>query len=120
MYTRKKSKFQIRQVKLRFIVIILLLFLSLPLWNGRQAHAQQDKAVALDGVWRLRGYGKILHIHQGNYTNYDTTKISCLQVRKGTLQDLKNRFDRFEIHDTDQLSLFSKGGVTRYTYDWYS
>ena len=117
MYTRKKSKFQIRQVKLRFIVIILLLFLSLPLWNGRQAHAQQDKAVALDGVWRLRGYGKILHIHQGNYTNYDTTKISCLQVRKGTLQDLKNRFDRFEIHDKDQLSLFSKGGIFRYTYD---
>jgi carboxyl-terminal processing protease len=117
MYTRKKSKFQIRQVKLRFIVIILLLFLSLPLWNGRQTHAQQDKAVALDGVWRLRGYGKILHIHQGNYTNYDITKISCLQVRKGTLRGLKNRFDRFEIHDTDQLSLFSRGGITRYTYD---
>ena len=117
MYTRKKSKFQIRQIKLRFIVVILLLFLSLPLWNGRQARAQQDKAVALDGVWRLRGYGKILHIHQGNYTNYDITKISCLPVRKGTLRDLKNRFDRFEIHDTDRLSLFSKGGVTRYTYD---
>ena len=117
MYTRKKSKFQIRQVKLRFIVIILLLFLSLPIWNGRQAYAQQDKAVALDGVWRLRGYGKILHIHQGSYTSYDITKISCLQVSKGTLRDFKKRFDRFVIHDTDQLSLFTKGGITRYTYD---
>jgi len=117
MYTRKKSKFQIRQVKLRFIVIILLLFLSLPIWNGRQAHTQQDKAVAIDGVWRLRGYGKILHIHQGNYTNYDITEISCLQVRKWTLRDFRNLFDRLEIHDANRLSLFSKGGVTRYTYD---
>jgi hypothetical protein len=103
--------------KRRFLCSAVLLFLSLPICSGRQAHPQQAKAVALDGVWRLRGYGKILHIHQGNYTNYDTTKISCLQVRKGTLQDLKNRFDRFEIHDKDRLSLFSKGGITRYTYD---
>ena len=101
MYTRKKSKFQIRQVKLRFIVIILLLFLSLPFWNGKQAHSQQDKAVELDGVWRLRGYGKILHIHQGSYTSYDIRKISCLQVSKGTLRDFKQRFDRFVIHDTE-------------------
>jgi len=103
--------------KRRFLCSAVLLFLSLPIWNGRQAHTQQDKAVALDGVWRLRGYGKILHIHQGNYTNYDITKISCLQVRKGTLRDFKRRFDRFEIHEPNQLSLFSKGGVTRYTYD---
>ena len=103
--------------KRRFLCSSVLLFLLLPIWNGRQAHSQQDKAVELDGVWRLRGYGKILHIHQGNYTNYDITKISCLPVRKGTIQDLKRRFDRFEIHDTDQLSLFSKGGITRYTYD---
>lgn len=103
--------------KKRFLYSTVLLFLSLPLWNGIQAHVQQDKAVALDGVWRLRGYGKILHIHQGNYTNYDITKISCLPVRKGTLRDLKNRFDRFEIHDTDQLSLFSRGGIRCYTYD---
>jgi hypothetical protein len=84
-----------------------LLFLSLPSWNGRQAQAQQDKAVALDGVWRLRGYGKTLHIHQGNYTNYDTTKISCVQEGKGTLRDLMDRFDRFEVHESDRLSLFS-------------
>jgi hypothetical protein len=103
--------------KRRSLGSAVLLFLSLLVWNGRQAHTQQEKAASLDGIWRLRGYGKILHIHQGNYTNYDTTKISCLQVRKGTLQDLKNRFDRFEIHDKDQLSLASKGGIRRYTYD---
>jgi hypothetical protein len=68
----------------RFIVIILLLFLSLPIWAGRQALAQQDKPAALDGVWRLRGYGKILHIHQDNYANYDITVISCVQESKGT------------------------------------
>jgi carboxyl-terminal processing protease len=99
------------------MVIILFLFLSLPLWNGRQVHAQQDKAVALEGIWRLRGYGKILHIHLGNYNNYDTTKISCVQEGKGTLRDLMDRFDRFEVHGPDRLSLFSKGGITRYTYD---
>jgi carboxyl-terminal processing protease len=107
----------VTSTKRRFLCSAVLLFLSLPIWNGRQAHTQQDKAVELDGVWRLRGYGKILHIHQGNYTNYDITKISCLPVRNGTLRDLERRFDRFEIHDTDKLSLFSKGGITRYTYD---
>ncbi len=117
MYTRKKSKFQTRQVKLRFIVIILLLFLSLPLWNGRQAHTQQDKAVALDGVWRLRGYGKILHIYEGNYTNYDITEISCVQESRGTLKDFMQRYGRLAINDSGQLTLFTIGGITRYTYD---
>jgi len=89
----------------------------MPIWNGGQARTPQDKAVALDGIWRLRGYGKLLHICQGNYTNYDITEISCLPVRKGTVRDLMESFDRFTIHDTGQLSLFTKGGNTRYTYD---
>jgi hypothetical protein len=54
---------------------------------------------------------------RGHYTNYDTTKISCVPSSEGTLEDLMNRFDRFEIHGPDQLSLFSRGGITRYTYD---
>ena len=95
----------------------MMVFLCLLVWNGREAHPRQDQAVSLDGVWRLRGYGKVLHIQGGSYANYDTTKISCLQESKGTLEDLKNIFDRFEIHGKDRLSLFSKGGITRYTYD---
>ena len=82
------------------------------IWNGRQAHTQQDKAVALDGVWRLRGYGKILHIHQGNYTNYDITEISCVQERKGTFRGFKERYGRLAINDSGQLSLFTTGGIT--------
>ncbi|MBN1271640.1 MAG: hypothetical protein JXB26_05160, partial [Candidatus Aminicenantes bacterium] len=117
MYTRIKSKFQIRQVKLGFIVMILLLFLSLPIWNGRQAHAQQDKTIALDGVWRLRGYGKILHIYQGNYTNYDITEISCVQESNGILKDFMQRYGRLAINDSGQLLLSTIGGITRYTYD---
>ena len=103
--------------KRRFLCSAALLILSMPIWNGGQARTPQDKAVALDGIWRLRGYGKLLHIYQGNYTNYDITEISCLPVRKGTVRDLMERFDRFTIHDTGQLSLFTKGGNTRYTYD---
>jgi hypothetical protein len=93
------------------------LLLSLLLCTGGAAPAQQDETVPPDGIWRLRGYGKMLHIDQGNYTNYDVTAISCLPVSKGTVRDLMARFDRFAIHDTGQLSLFSKGGNTRYTYD---
>lgn len=78
---------------------------------------QPAEAVALDGIWRLRGYGKMLHISRGNYTNYDLTAISCLPVSKGTVKDLMKRFDRFAIHHTGQLSLYSKGGNRRYTYD---
>jgi carboxyl-terminal processing protease len=101
----------------RFVVIILLLFLSLPSWNGRLAQAQQDKAVGLDGVWRLRGYGKTLHVRQGNYTNYDTTEISCVPESKGTLKDFWQRYGRLAINDSGQLTLFTIGGITRYTYD---
>jgi len=100
-----------------FLCPAVLLFLSLPIWNGSRAHTPQDKPIALDGIWQLRGYGKTLHIQQGRYTNYDTTKISCLQERTGTLEDLKTRFDRFEIHDKDRLSLFSNGGTRQYIYD---
>ena len=117
MSARKKSKFRLRQVKPGFIAIILLLFFSLPVWNGRQAHAQQAKAVALDGIWRLRGYGKILHIHQGNYTNYDITEISCVPESQGTLKDFRQRYGRLAIDDSGQLTLFTIGGITRYTYD---
>ncbi len=117
MYKRKESGLQVRQVKPRFIVIVLLLFLSLPIGNGRQAQAQQEKAVAFDGIWRLRGYGKILHIYKGNYTNYDITEISCVQESKGTLEDFKQRYGRLAINDSGRLTLFTIGGITRYTYD---
>jgi hypothetical protein len=117
VHKRKESKFQIRQVKPRLIVISLLLFLPLPIWAGRQSLAQQDKGVALDGVWRLRGYGKILHIHQGNYTNYDITEISCVQESQGTLKDFRQRYGRLAINDSGQLTLSTIGGITRYTYD---
>lgn len=117
MSKRNKSKFKVRQVKPGFIVIILLLFLSLPIWNGRQARAQQEEAVPLDGIWRLRGYGKILHIYEGKYTNYDITEISCVQESQGTLKDFMQGYGRLEINDSGQLTLFTIGGITRYTYD---
>jgi carboxyl-terminal processing protease len=103
--------------KTGFLGTAVSVLISVLLWNGGPARAQQDKSVTLDGIWRLRGYGKMLHICQGNYTNYDVTAISCLPVSKGTVRDLMERFDRFALHDHNQLSLFSKGGDTRYTYD---
>ena len=108
---------QIRHVQVRFIVIILFSFLVPPIGNGRQAQAQQDKAGALDGVWRLRGYGKILHIYEGDYTNYDITEISCVQESKGTLKDFSQRYGRLAMNDSGQLTLFTIGGITPYTYD---
>jgi C-terminal processing protease CtpA/Prc len=117
MLIRMKPAFSSRRVKLGLIVAVILSAISLPIWTGGLAQARQDKEAAFDGIWRLRGYGKLLHISQGNYANHDVTKISCLRVAQGALERWKTRFDRFELHGPDVLSLFSKGGITRYAYD---
>jgi carboxyl-terminal processing protease len=95
---------------------IFLLFFLLLIWDA-QALIPREESPSLDGVWRLRGYGRILSISQNGYANYDTTTISCQQIQRGTLDDFKQLFDRFENNGKGQLFLYSKGGITRYAFD---
>ncbi len=95
---------------------IFLLFLLLSIWDAEALMAQEE-ALSLEGIWRLRGYGRILAISQNGYVNYDTTTISCEPIWQGTLDNLRQVFDRFENNGKGQLSLYSRGGIRRYIFD---
>jgi len=43
---------------------------------------------ALEGIWRSRGYGKLLLIRTEAYILHEETAVSCLPVDRGELQAL--------------------------------
>lgn len=69
----------------------------------------------LEGVWRSQGYNRILDISAKGFVIYDLSRISCLEVQKGSLSDFGNLFDRFERQNESQFTMYRKGGITRYT-----
>ena len=94
-------------------------FLLLFFWSivDGQVLMSGKEAPPIDGIWRTRGYGRILVIAPDGFENYDTTTISCIQISKGTRSDFNQAFDRVENNGQGQLSLYSKGGNRRYVHD---
>jgi len=70
----------------------------------------------LEGVWRSQGYNRILNISAKGFVTYDLSEVSCIEVRRGSLSEFESRFDRFERENEDQLAMYRKGGITRYTF----
>jgi len=70
----------------------------------------------LEGIWRSKGYNRILDISPKGFVTYDLSKVSCIEVRRGSLSEFESRFDRFERENEDQLAMYRKGGITRYTF----
>jgi len=82
-----------------------------------QSPMSGEEALAIDGIWRTQGYGRILVITPDGYENYDTTTISCIQIAKGTRSDFDQAFGRVKNNGRGQLSLYSKAGNRRYIHD---
>lgn len=51
-----------------------------------------DHFTRLTGIWRSRGYGKLLVIDEDGYTLYEETRISALPVYGGPLSELAERY----------------------------
>jgi len=104
-------------VKTRFAFGTFFPFFFFLLLLQGQAPNSREETLPIDGVWRTRGYGRILVISPDGFENYDTTTISCIQINKGTRSDFNQVFDRVENNGQGQLSLYSKGGDRRYVHD---
>ncbi|MFJ8312951.1 MULTISPECIES: S41 family peptidase [unclassified Streptomyces] len=72
--------------------------LALTVGAAGTAAATEAGAGALDGAWRMDGYGTVLTISGGKLTTYDTTRISCLPG----------------YVTADQVGAPGAGGATRY------
>lgn len=72
---------------------------------------------ALEGVWRSRGYGKLLLIQGNGYILHEETVVSCLPVERGTLRDLTERYHDLSISPGGRaFSVRRATGVTRVSF----
>lgn len=68
----------------------------------------------LQGVWRSRGYGKVLLIEGDEYAFFEETAISCLKLHTGPLDELDQRYEDLEVSPGRQaFSARRATGVTR-------
>ena len=68
------------------------------------------------GIWRCRGYGRILEVDDDIVRWFDTTSVSCLELGRWSLESAAENYDRLVVRD-QRLSLFERGGITRYDHD---
>ena len=71
----------------------------------------------LQGVWRSRGYNRLLACDQTGFKLYDLTSISCVESMGGSWEVFERFFDRIQSDTHDHFSLFLKGGITCYHWD---
>lgn len=68
----------------------------------------------LQGVWRSRGYGKVLLIDGDGYVFFEETAISCLKLHTGPLDELGQRYEDLEVSPRQQaFSARRATGLTR-------
>ncbi|MBN1318992.1 MAG: serine hydrolase [Anaerolineales bacterium] len=73
--------------------------------------------IGFKGFWRLNGYNKILVISESDFILYDSCPICLVESERGSLDELNEQFDRLNRIDPAQISMYEKGGITRYTLD---
>lgn len=72
---------------------------------------------ALEGVWRSRGYGKLLLIEGDGYVLHEETVVSCLPVARGPLRELTERYHDLSVSPGRQaFSVRRATGVTRVSF----
>ena len=71
----------------------------------------------LPGVWRTQGYNKIFELDEQGFTIYDLCAVSCVPAASGTPEEFMRVFDRLENPAPGQISLYARGGITRYTLE---
>jgi carboxyl-terminal processing protease len=76
------------------------------------------------GLWRSQGYNKLLKIEPTGYSLYTATQHHACLYERGSARQFAAAFDRLQIDETGQLTLFHANDITRYTFeamkDWPS
>ncbi|SDG75502.1 Tricorn protease C1 domain-containing protein [Pedobacter terrae] len=98
----------------KMIKTIKILFYFLTLFSAKSLVAQTVAEDALKGVWKMRGYGKIIAIDDALVSSYDTTAISCTlnsRLKRDSILQMGT------IKRVDQNLLTITEGIKTYTLD---
>jgi carboxyl-terminal processing protease len=74
--TMLKKWQQTQRIKLAVLFIISIVSLGIM----AESIAANPKEGSIDGIWKTEGYNLIVEIQNGEFTIYEITNISCLQV----------------------------------------
>lgn len=91
-------------------LILVLLFITLASCQQKDSKIQHP---ALQGIWKMSGYGQIIRITKSNIDFYDVTQKSCLPVKTISL---KNRREMGEIVSLTFNKLLFQSGINTYQY----
>ena len=71
----------------------------------------------LSGTWRSLGYNKLFCFSAQDFSLTDLSQISSVEAARGTLSQFSEVFDRCVLDPAGRLSLFARGGITRYLFE---
>ncbi|WP_278021750.1 S41 family peptidase [Flavobacterium ginsengisoli] len=108
-----------RKLQLQFLICqncfkLKTIFYFIILSSIQSLFAQTETEDVLNGIWKMRGYGKIITINDTAVNSYETTSISC------TLSSQLKRNDILQlgtIKRVDQNLLTITQGIKIYTLD---
>lgn len=84
--------------------------------GGQDDEPQPVELSEFEGVWRQRGYARVIEITEEAVRYYDVTEVSCVPSGEGSFEDVEGEFDRI-VGDEDHFSWYETGGYTRYDFD---
>jgi len=84
--------------------------------GGQDDESQPIELSELEGVWRQRGYARVIEITDGALHFYDVTNVSCVPSGESSVEEAESEFDRI-VGDEDHFSWYETGGYTRYDFD---
>lgn len=70
----------------------------------------------LTGVWRQRGYARLIEVTDAGVRFHDVTEVSCVPSGEFSLEEADTEFDRLTGTD-DSFSWYETGAFTRYEFD---
>lgn len=82
--------------------------------DGADAGLMGNEGLA--GVWRERGYARLVHIEGETVTEYHITEVSCTPAGEVTRAELRRAHDRIEV-SRERLSWYERDHFTRHDFD---
>jgi carboxyl-terminal processing protease len=88
--------------------------------QGTESRGERAVALAeLRGVWRQRGYARVVEVTDAAVHFYDVTQVSCTPSGDVSLEQAEAEYDRISGNE-DRFSWYESGAFTRYEFDRFA
>lgn len=94
---------------MRMLFVLLSLSVTVALFFGCESKVKKPETI--EGIWKSIGYGKYVVIDSSQYSYYDVTSLSCIPIKQGKLETVKDEMKL--VNDT--LTIGKGYTVYRYT-----